>query len=214
MTITTQYQLPQRIILSGQYCRLEPVDIINHGTDLWRVLQGQNEVWKYLLDGPFDDEKSFLDWLGLCKNNQNRIYFAVIDLKSNQALGVLSLIDANKTHATVEAGGIVYSPALQKTTAATEAIYLLAKYVFDILSYRRFCWKCNNKNKASKKAALRFGFVFEGLFRQHMIVKKQNRDTAYFSILDNEWPSRKLSFEKWLDPKNFDESGKQKEKLR
>ncbi|MBU6339216.1 MAG: GNAT family N-acetyltransferase [Rickettsiales bacterium] len=189
------------------------LNLEKHGTDLWKSIKDHNDIWQYLLNGPYEDQESFLSWLKDCENHKSRIYYTVIDKISKNALGVLCLIDSNLEHKTVEIGGIVFSPKLQKTTMASEAVFLLMNHVFENLKFRRLQWKCNNNNESSKKAARRFGFTFEGVHRHHMITKGKNRDTAFFSILDNEWPKIKSSFEKWLDPNNFDEKGHQKTKL-
>lgn len=205
--------LPQKIDLIGKYCRLEPLKEAAHGTDLWNLAGKYEDVWTHLLNGSWKDEQEFLDWIKFCENHPSRTYYAIIDLKSGAALGALSLIDCNLEHGSGEIGGIFFSPQLQKTTLATEAVYLLSRYFFDILGNRRLYWKCNANNKASEKAALRFGFIFEGTFRQHMIVRGKNRDSMFFSILDGEWMKCREAFEKWLDESNFDEAGMQKVRL-
>lgn len=205
--------LPQKIDLTGKYCRLEPLNEAAHGKDLWNLAGSCEDVWTHLLNGPWTDEQEFFNWLNFCENHPSRTYYAIINLQSGIALGALSLIDCNLEHATGEIGGIFFSPQLQKTTLATEAVYLLSRYFFEDLGNRRLYWKCNANNKASEKAALRFGFIFEGTFRQHMIVKGKNRDSMFFSIVDGEWGKCCEAFEKWLDEKNFDETGMQKVRL-
>ena len=143
-----------------------------------------------------------------------RVFFAIVDKPSGRAVGYASLMRIDVTNRVIEVGNILYTPALQRTAGATEAMYLLARYVFEELGYRRYEWKCNALNEPSRKAALRLGFTFEGIFRQHFIVKGRNRDTAWFSMLDSEWPAIKADFEHWLDPANFDAAGRQKTPLR
>lgn len=205
--------LPQKIDLSGKYCRLEPLNEAAHGKDLWNLAGSYTDVWTHLLNGPWTDEQEFLQWIKFCENHPSRTYYAIVNLKSGIALGALSLIDCNLEHASGEIGGIFFSPQLQKTTIATEAVYLLSRYFFDDLGNRRLYWKCDANNAASEKAALRFGFTFEGTFRQHMIIKGKNRDSMFFSILDGEWDGCREAFEQWLDEENFDASGMQKVRL-
>ena len=138
------------------------------------------------------------------------MFFAILDNPSGKAVGYASYMRIEPVHRVIEVGSILYTPRLQQTTLATEAMYLMARHVFEDLGYRRYEWKCNALNAPSRRAALRFGFTFEGIFRQHMIVKGRNRDTAWFSMLDSEWPVRKANFERWLDPSNFGADGRQK----
>jgi RimJ/RimL family protein N-acetyltransferase len=132
---------------------------------------------------------------------------------AGRAAGYASFMRIEPAHGVVEVGNILLSPILQRTRAATEAMYLMARHVFEDLGYRRYEWKCNAQNEPSRRAALRYGFTYEGIFRQHMVVKDRNRDTAWFSMLDSEWPARKAAFEAWLDPSNFDENGEQRKSL-
>ncbi len=141
------------------------------------------------------------------------MFYAIVDRRNGLAVGRAALMRIDPRNRVVEVGNIMYSPALQRTRGATEAMYLLARYVFEDLGYRRYEWKCNALNEPSQRAALRLGFSFEGIFRQHMIVKGRNRDTAWFSMLDSEWPARKREFERWLDKTNFDSQGIQKTSL-
>ncbi len=205
--------LPQKLILSGKYCRLEPLSEAAYGESLWLSVGKHEEIWTYLLNGPWDDETQFRNWLKICENHEVRYYYSVIDLKSEKALGALCFKECSIEDATIELGGIFFSPQIQKTRITSEAVYLMLRHAFDDLHYRRLQWKCDSKNEASKKAARRFGFVEEGTFRQHMIVKGRSRDTVYFSIIDSEWPKCKKALEQWLDEKNFDKTGKQKMRL-
>jgi|LauGreSBDMM110SN_4_FD.fasta_scaffold18002_3 RimJ/RimL family protein N-acetyltransferase len=204
--------LPEKIIHQGKYCRLEPINTKNHSKDLWLHAGCDEEVWTYLSNGPFADEQSFSDWLKLCENHPSRTYYSIIDQNSS-ALGAFCLMDYDLNHATVELGGIFFSKKLQKTTIATEAVYLLSRYAFENLAFRRLQWKCHVENQPSEKAAKRFGFKEEGILRNHWIVKGKSRDSKFFSIIESEWSDRQSAFEKWLDEKNFDKEGKQKQKL-
>jgi RimJ/RimL family protein N-acetyltransferase len=204
---------PGGVTLQGRYGRVERLAPARHGRDLWNVFQRHDEIWTYMSAyGPFADDASFQQWLASREQLVDPYYYTILDT-SGRALGLSTLMDIRPEHRSIEVGHIVYSPALQRTPLATEAQYLLAAYVFDTLGYRRYEWKCNALNAASRRAALRFGFRFEGILRQHMIAKARNRDTAYFSMLDSEWPARKIAFERWLAPENFDKQGQQKTRL-
>jgi RimJ/RimL family protein N-acetyltransferase len=208
----TPAQLPGAVALTGRHGKVERLTAARHGASLWTAMRGHDEIWAYLPAGPFADEAAFCAYIAACEQNKERIFYAVID-GGGRALGILSLMEIRPAMRVVEVGNIVYAPALQRTPLTTEAQYLIARYAFETLGYRRYEWKCNALNAASRRAAERFGFTYEGLFRQHMIVKGRSRDTAWFSILDSEWPARKAAFERWLAPENFDRDGKQKTKL-
>ena len=167
-------------------------------------------MWQYLFEGPFADRAAFEVHLKRIAASEDPLFFAILDNASGSALGYASYMRIEPVHRVIEVGSILYTPRLQQTTLATEAMYLMARHVFEDLGYRRYEWKCNALNAPSRRAALRFGFTFEGIFRQHMIVKGRNRDTAWFSMLDSEWPARKANFERWLDPSNFGVDGRQK----
>ena len=203
---------PERRVFEGQYARLEPLTSA-HARDLYAATHGEDResIWRYLFTGPYPDFASFESWVAGAAQASDPMPWAVID-KSGKAVGALTLMRIDPRHRVIEIGGITFGTPMQRTTASTEAIYLLAKYVFD-LGYRRFEWKCNDLNAPSKRAALRLGFRYEGLFRQHMIVKGRSRDTAWFSMLDSEWPARRAAFEAWLAPRNFDSEGRQKSSL-
>ena len=164
--------------------------------------------------GPFLDRSTFDPWLQERAALDDPFTYAIADATSGVALGLAALMRVDPPNRVIEVGSIVYSHALQRTRGATEAMYLLARYAFDELGYRRYEWKCNALNAPSRAAALRLGFTFEGVFRQHMIVKGRNRDSAWFSMLDAEWPERKAAFERWLAPENFDLDGRQRTRLR
>ncbi|CAN7552165.1 GNAT family N-acetyltransferase [Bosea sp. LjRoot9] len=200
---------PPAKVLEGQYCRLEPIDPARHLDDIWAVNQGHDHIWDWMPAHPPQSRESYRELLEMMASKAGIVPFAVIDKADGKAKGHLWLMEIRPEQGVFEVGYITYSPALQKTRVATEAIYLCGEYGFS-LGYRRFEWKCNNLNEPSKRAALRFGFQYEGLFRQHMVVKGRNRDTAWFSILDSEWPVRAQGFRRWLAPENFDANGAQK----
>jgi len=201
--------VPAKLTIEGHYVSLYPLDPEVHGDSLWDEVQGHDELWQYLFDGPFDDRAEFQTSLAKKASTADPLFFAIVDGASGKTTGLASLMRIEPAHRCIEVGSIVYSPALQRTRGATEAMYLLARHVFEDLGYRRYEWKCNALNEPSRRAALRLGFQFEGIFRQHMIVKGRSRDTAWFSMLDGEWPARKERFERWLQPSNFDSEGKQ-----
>jgi RimJ/RimL family protein N-acetyltransferase len=206
---------PERITIEGRYATIAPLDPASHGEDLFEATRGPegDVLWRFLFDGPFPDRQSFFDSLCVKARTEDPLFFAILDAETRQARGYASLMRIEPRHRVIEVGSIMYTSRLQKTRAATEAMYLLAGYVFDVLGYRRYEWKCDALNEPSRRAALRLGFTFEGVFRQHMIVKGRNRDTAWFSMLDSEWPARKKRFERWLSGDNFDQNGKQKTPL-
>jgi len=192
---------------------LEPVDPARHANDLFLASEGAPALWDYLAYGPFENQRVFTEWLKERAASDDPLFYAVIDRASRQARGMASLMRIVPEHGVIEIGHIWFAPALQRTRQATEAIYLLARHAFDDLGYRRFEWKCDALNLPSRRAAERFGFVFEGVFRQHMVVKGRNRDTAWFSIVDGEWPGVRAAFEAWLSPDNFDDEGQQRRSL-
>ena len=195
---------------------LVPLSAREHGDDLWAGSGGtaHSELWRYMADGPFAVREPFDVYLKAKEISQDPLYFAILDMGSDRALGHASLMRMEPKHRVIEVGNILYTPALQRTRGATEAMYLLARYVFEKLGYRRYEWKCNALNEPSRRSALRLGFSFEGIFRQHMIVKGESRDTAWFSMLDSEWPFRKKEFERWLSRSNFEENGEQRTRLK
>jgi RimJ/RimL family protein N-acetyltransferase len=206
---------PQRITLEGRYTRLEPLDPVRHLDDLWQRAGGaeQADLWTWMPDGPYLTREDLEAGLRTKAATSDPLFFAIIDRATGCALGAASLMRIDPKHGVIEVGGIMYSPELQRSRIATEAMYLLARHIFGDLGNRRYEWKCNVLNEPSRRAALRLGFQFEGIFRQHMIIKGQNRDTAWFSMLDSEWPARKAAFERWLAPENFDANGAQLSRL-
>ncbi len=203
---------PQPVRLEGARTVLERLDPARHALDLWAGVKDDDSIWDYLGYGPFPDAGSFSNWLVERAKLEDPYYFAVLDKESGRALGLITLMRIDPAMRTIETGHIVYGTALRRTTHATEAQYLLAQYIFEALRYRRYEWKTNALNSASRRAALRYGFTFEGVFRQHQIVKGRNRDTAWFSMLDSEWPRNRAAFETWLKPENFD-GGRQQRSL-
>ena len=176
-------------------------------------MRGQDELWTWLADGPFSTESELREALAQKQAATAAVFLAVVPAATGKAAGYASYMRIEPAHGVIEVGNILLSSGLQRTTAATEAMYLMARHAFDNLGYRRYEWKCNAQNQPSRRAALRLGFTFEGIFRQHMVIKDLNRDTAWFSMLDHEWPARKAAFEAWLDPANFDEAGNQRRSL-
>jgi len=201
---------PGPVTLAGRFGAVVRLDAARAAAPLWRVFGGYDEIWTYISGhGPFADEKAFAAWLEGREAQSDPYYYTVHDLHG-RALGLVALMHIRPAMRIVEIGSIVYSSELQRTPLGTEAQYLLAHYAFETLGYRRYEWKCDSLNAASRRAALRYGFVFEGIFREHMITKGHSRDTAYFSMLDGEWPDRKRNFERWLQGDNFDRNVRQK----
>lgn len=201
---------PPRKSFKGRSVSLEPLSPV-HIDGLWEIIGQPDQVgvWTYIPTEPLPGKAAFTELLsGFCKS-QDPVFYALVDPSGNP-LGFFSLMRIDLKTRVVELGYVIFSPLLQRTTAATEAFYLIASAVFGELGYRRLEWKCDNLNVPSKKAAARFGFTEEGVFRQHLIVKGRNRDTAWFSIVDTEWPRLQDSFDKWLDPANFDADGNQR----
>lgn len=205
--------LPRPQSLEGRYVRLEPLGADAHAADLWSAVQGHDELWDYLSEGPFGTERDLRRAIETKETGAAAFFLALVPRSSGKAEGYASYMRMDPANGVIEVGNILMTPTLQRTTAATEAMHLMARHIFDDLGYRRYEWKCNALNGPSRRAALRYGFTFEGIFRQHMIIKGRNRDTAWFSMLDTEWPARKAAFEAWLDPTNFDAEGRQRKSL-
>jgi RimJ/RimL family protein N-acetyltransferase len=203
---------PQAVTLSGRYGTVERLDAARHRAPLWDAVAGQRHIWTYMRDGPFGDAAAFSDWLASREEARDPFYYAIVD-PGGQALGLAALMRIELDMRVIEIGNILLSPALQRTPLASEAQYLLAHYVFEALRYRRYEWKCDALNAASRRAALRLGFSFEGIFRDHMVIKGRSRDTAWYAMLKTDWPARKAAFERWLAPENFEANGGQKHKL-
>jgi RimJ/RimL family protein N-acetyltransferase len=203
---------PGPVTLRGRYGRVEKLKP-EHAADLWTAFAGHDQVWTYIsTDGPFASAAEFSPFIAKRAAADDPYAYAIVDT-SDRAVGYFTLLRIVPQMRVIEVGHVLYSPALQRTPLGTEAQYLLACYVFETLGYRRYEWKCNSLNAASWRAALRYGFIYEGMFRQHMIAKGRNRDDAWFSMLDSEWPARKRNFEQWLAPENFGKDGRQKVSL-
>ncbi len=207
---------PDRISLRGSHVLVRPIDAATDAAPLFSVSHpphGDPAIWTYLPDGPYESPDHLRQTLIWAETVQDALYFAVVRLPDGQPLGLASYLRITPQFGVIEIGHIWFGVPLQRTTAATEAIYLLARHVFDDLGYRRLEWKCNALNAASRRAAERFGFAFEGVFRKHQIVKGRNRDTAWYAITDDQWPAIRSGFEAWLAPENMDGEGRQKRAL-
>lgn len=207
---------PERTALDGRYALLEPLDPTRHGADLLRSAQqpGADGRFRYLFEDAPAGEADFAPWLEKAAISDDPRFFAVIDRATGRVEGRQSLMRIDPVHGVIEIGHILWGPAIARTRVATEALYLFAAYAFDTLGYRRLEWKCNSLNEPSKRAAERFGFTAEGVFRQHMVQKGRNRDTAWFAMTDADWQSRlRAGYEAWLRPENFDAQGRQKGRL-
>ena len=204
--------MPPYTPMVGAYCRVEPIDHARHADALFEAFredaEGQN--WTYLADAPVPDRADFDPWMeGRCRS-RDPMFHAIVDPVDGRAAGIASFMRIDPKIGSIEVGAINFAPRLQRTRLATEAMYLMMRRVFDELGYRRYEWKCDALNAPSRRAAERIGFTYEGLFRQATIYKSRNRDTAWYAILDSEWPAIKAGFEAWLDPANFDAAGKQR----
>ena len=206
---------PQRQVMEGRYCRLEPLHAERHGSGLYDVATAADadERFRWLPETRPESRSQFQSWLQQAEQSADPLYFVVIDVASGTIGGRQTLMRHDPANGVIEIGHIFWGSKIAQRPVTTEAFYLFAKWVFDVAGYRRFEWKCNNANAASKRAAERFGMTHEGLFRQAAIVKGENRDTAWFSLLDHEWPNMRAAFEAWLAPDNFDHEGWQRQKL-
>ena len=205
---------PERTALDGRYVRIEPIGP-KHLDDLWEASSTADgaERYRWLPTDPPKSKADMAAWIEEVLPSEDPLYFAIIDKATGRCEGRQAFLRMAPKDGVIEIGGVYWGPRMARSRLATESLYLFARHAFETLGNRRFEWKTNNRNEASKRAALRFGFTFEGIFRQHMIVKGESRDTAWFSMLDSEWPSRKAGLERWLDPENFDAPGQQKAKL-
>jgi RimJ/RimL family protein N-acetyltransferase len=202
---------PGRVVLEGRYARLEPLSLA-HAQGLMAAAADARS-FDYLFDVPPRDLEDLRAWIGLKAKSEDPLFHAVVDRASGIAGGRQTFMRITPEHGVIEIGNILWGPPIARTRVATEALYLAAKYVFEALGYRRFEWKCNDLNEPSKRAARRFGFAFEGVFRQHMWAKGANRDTAWFAMLDRDWPAIRAAYERWLEPSNFDAAGRQRSAL-
>ena len=209
-------KLPLKKKLIGKYCFLEPINIRKHSKDLYKnySLDKKNVIWAYLPYGPFKSHGSFKKWLKSFCLNKDPFFYAIYSKKHNQYCGMASYLRITPEHGSIEVGHINYSPILQNTTEGTETMYLMMKNAFEVLGNRRYEWKCNNLNSASKYAAERLGFKFEGIFRQMFIFKGRNRDTAWYSIIDKEWPNYKKKYLAYLKKTNFTKANRQRKRLK
>ncbi len=194
--------------LIGSYSLLEPLDADKHTSDLFDAFVGADHLWTYMPHGPFASESEYRVWVESKQGDHDPYFYAILDQESGKAIGVASYLRIDPSARSIEVGWITYSPLLQRSRTATEAMFLMMQNAFD-LGYRRYEWKCNVLNAQSMRAAERLGMTYEGTFRQATVVKGRNRDTAWFAILDGQWPGMKSAFERWLDPANFDASGNQ-----
>ena len=206
---------PPRAAMEGRFCRVEPIEVGRHAADLHAANledeAGRN--WTYLAYGPFERLEDYRDWMrGTCLGD-DPLFHAIVDRGTGRAVGVASYLRIDPAPGVIEVGHINYAPPLQRSAGATEAMFLMMRRVFDELGYRRYEWKCDALNAPSRAAALRLGFQFEGIFRQATVYKSRNRDTAWYAIIDRDWPALKARYERWLDPANFDASGRQRTKL-
>lgn len=206
---------PDLKLVKGRYVSIEPAIFPAAAEDLYPVIcgAGNDDLWTYIPIGPFESAEQFGAVMKLVGGDQGWQTHLIRDDETGAPLGMASYMRVRPEAGSAEVGCIVYSRKLQRTPAATEAMYLMARHVFDDLGYRRYEWKCNDANAASKRAAVRLGFTFEGVFRQDLVMKGKNRDTAWFSMLDSEWPNAKAAFETWLAPENFDGEGAQRRGL-
>ncbi|NOX57811.1 MAG: GNAT family N-acetyltransferase [Planctomycetes bacterium] len=206
----TEPPRPERERILGLHCSLEPLSLDTHAEALYEAntLDTDGRNWTYLAYGPFDTRVEYRRWIDASSASADPLFYAVIDRATRQALGVASYLCIRPSHGSIEVGHINFSPRLQRTPAATEAMYLMMERAFT-LGYRRYEWRCDALNTPSRKAAQRLGFSFEGVFRQATIYKGRNRDTAWYSIIGDEWPALQETFTRWLDPANFTAEGKQ-----
>jgi RimJ/RimL family protein N-acetyltransferase len=206
---------PGRDSIVGRYCRLEPVDVDRHAADLHANYMRAPDArdWTYLFGDRPESADAFRDYLEALARSDDPLHYAVIETSTGQAVGTAALMRIDPAHGVIEVGSITFSPRLKRTCAGTEVIYLLMRRVFDELGYRRFEWKCDSLNAPSRAAAARYGFKFEGIFRRAIVYKGRNRDTAWYSIIAEEWPAVRAAFEAWLRPENFDAHGVQQRSL-
>jgi RimJ/RimL family protein N-acetyltransferase len=202
--------------LHGRWTRLDPVSAVKHGDSLFASfhgVEGEADIWTYLPYGPFPEKEAFVEWLKQREAARDPWFYAFVDRKSGNVRGIGAFMRLDQINGVIEIGHIWFTPQLQRSREATEIIFLMMRHAFDDLGVRRLEWKCDSLNAGSRRAAERFGFTFEGIFRQHVIVKGRNRDTAWYAMLDSEWPQARAAFERWMREDNFDPEGRQKAKL-
>jgi RimJ/RimL family protein N-acetyltransferase len=212
----TERARPSRHALHGRYCRLEPVDPQRHAADLFGAYMDASDArdWTYLFPERPDTLPLFEGYLARLAESEDPLHYTIVDTETNKPVGTAALMRIDPVHGVIEVGSIAYSPRIKRTRAGTEAMFLLMRLVFDDLGYRRYEWKCDSLNGPSRAAAQRYGFTFEGIFRKAVVYKARSRDTAWYSIIAEEWPRIRSAFDAWLDPKNFDERGRQKHTLK
>ncbi len=207
---------PARTVLEGRLVRLRPLDANRDAEPLYaesHAPAADPGMWTYLFGGPYPDAAALREALAVDERSEAHVVFTLVALPDEHPAGVAAYARIKPEHGVIEIGGIWFGASLRRSAAATEAIYLLAAHAFDELGYRRLEWKCDALNQASRRAAERFGFRFEGVFRHHMVIKGRNRDTAWYAITDEEWPVVRGAFEAWLRPENFDDAGRQRRRL-
>ena len=206
---------PPRTAMTGRFCTVEPLDPVCHAAQLFAAYaeDAEGRMWTYLPRGPYASLGEYRGWAEAAYHADDPLVHAIIDKASGEAVGTAALMRIEPDVGVIEIGSITYSPRLQRRPAGTEAMYLMMRRVFDELGYRRYEWKCNSLNLPSRAAADRYGFQYEGLFRQATITRGRNRDTTWFSVIDSEWPALRSAFERWLDPANFDAQGQQRRSL-
>lgn len=207
---------PARDPLRGRLILLRPVDPTTDARPLYEISHpplGDPSIWTYLFEGPYESMEVLKERLASAADLDDPLFLTLVRLPEEEPQGVASYMRIVPEHGVIEIGNIWFGPPLRRSPAATEAIYVLMRHAFDELGYRRMEWKCNALNERSRRAAERFGFTFEGVFRQHLVIKGRNRDTAWYAITDKEWPRVRAAFEAWLDPENFDEAGMQRRRL-
>ena len=203
---------PERTVLEGRLVRLRPLDASADAEPLHAESADPN-LWTYLPSGPYRDPTEYRERLAADQCSEDQLFFTLVRLADERPVGIASYLRMTPEHGSIEIGHIWFGSSLRRSSAATEAIYLLAAHAFDELGYRRLEWKCDALNQASRRAAERFGFAYEGVFRHHMVVKDRNRDTAWYAITDDEWPAIREAFQAWLSPENFDDAGRQRRRL-
>lgn len=208
----TPPSVPIGAVLEGRYARLEPLSAKAHAAQLFDAYEGHDWLWDYMAYGPFHSAAQYHRWVRETEAGTDPLFYAIRDLQSGEWGGVASFLRIAPAHGSIEAGNINFAPRLQRSRAATEAMALMMGWAFDA-GYRRYEWKCDALNGPSRRAAQRLGFSYEGVFRQHMVIKGRNRDTAWFAVTDQDWPALREAFALWLDPANFDDRGRQIERL-
>ena len=205
---------PPRTAMTGRYCRVEPIDPARHAEDLYRAnaLDPSQRNFTYLAVGPFDSFEAYRAWMVSAVASEDPLWLAIVDTASGKAVGVATFMRIDPRNGAIEVGNLNFSPLLQRKPAATEAMYLMMKRAFE-LGYRRYEWKCDSLNAPSRATAQRLGFSYEGIFRQASVYKDRSRDTAWYAMIDSEWPELDKAFRRWLDPANFDAQGRQRDRL-